>query len=497
MTTTSASAATAPIKHPDRFFIDGEWAVPSGGSFLEVLDSNTEDLYARVAAAEDTDVDRAVSSARRAFDNGSWTSLTHEERASYLRDMARHIETKSDELADIWARESGTVIGFARYGGAHGASVLNYYADLASTYPWEEPMESMVAPFGLLVREPVGVVVAIVPWNSPLPIALYKLAPALVAGCTVLLKAPPEAPGAAYILAEAAEAAGLPRGVLNVLTADRDVSELFVTDHRIDKVAFTGSTAVGRRIASIMGERIGRYTLELGGKSAAVILDDADLDTAARTLANAECMMNGQVCSSLTRLIVTSTRHDEFVERLATYFSQKKVGSSLDETTELGPLAMARQRDRVESYIARGVSEGAQLVSGGGRPEGFDRGYFIEPTVFAKVDNSYAIAQEEIFGPVLSVLPAADEADAIRIANDTIYGLNASVFTADVDRARHVAGQLRSGTVGHNDMRNDFGIAFGGFKQSGIGREGGREGLLPYLEVKTVLLDGVPERYAV
>jgi aldehyde dehydrogenase (NAD+) len=244
-----------------------------------------------------------------------------------------------------------------------------------------------------------------------------------------------------------------------------------------------------------MGERIGRYTLELGGKSAAVILDDADLDTAARTIATAECMMNGQVCSSLTRLIVTRTRHDEFVERLVTYFSEKKVGSSLDETTELGPLAMARQRDRVESYIARGVSEGAQLVSGGGRPAGFDRGYFIEPTVFAKVDSSHVIAQEEIFGPVLCVLPAANEGDAIRIANDTIYGLNASVFTEDVDRAREVAGQLRTGTVGHNDMRNDFGIAFGGFKQSGIGREGGSEGLLPYLEAKTVLLDGVPKRY--
>ena len=373
---------------------------------------------------------------------------------------------------------------------------FDYYADLADTYPFEERAQpSLGGQFGLLVREPVGVVGAIIPWNAPLSLAIYKLAPAFIAGCTAVLKASPEAPGAAYILAECAEAIGLPAGVLNVVTADREVSELLVRDPRIDKIAFTGSTAAGRRIASLCGERIARYTLELGGKSAAVILDDADLTAAAMTIAGSECFLSGQVCSSLTRLVVTRSRHDEFVETLAGIFSQVKVGDPFDNETQMGPLAMARQRDRVESLIATGVPEGARLVTGGGRPKHLDRGYYIEPTVFGNVSNSSTIAREEIFGPVLSVIPADDEKQAVQIANDTIYGLNASVFTADVDRAREVAGQLRSGTVGHNAFRTDFGMAFGGFKQSGIGREGGREGLLPYLETKTVILDGTPAKY--
>lgn len=346
------------------------------------------------------------------------------------------------------------------------------------------------------MREPVGVVGAIIPWNAPLMLTAYKVAPALLAGCTVILKASPEAPGEAYVLAEVAESVGLPAGVLNVVTADREVSELLVRDPRVDKITFTGSTAAGRKIASICGERIARVTLELGGKSAAVILDDMDLGVAASTLAGAECFLSGQVCSSLTRIVVSRSRHDEFVDALASAFSQIRVGDPFDAETQMGPLAMSRQRDRVESYIAKGVADGATLATGGGRPEHLDRGWFIEPTVFGNVDNSSPIAQDEIFGPVLSVIPADDERDAVKIANDTIYGLNASVFTTDVDRAREVAGQLRSGTVGHNNFRTDFGVAFGGFKQSGIGREGGTEGLLPFLETKTVILEGTPSRYA-
>jgi acyl-CoA reductase-like NAD-dependent aldehyde dehydrogenase len=339
------------------------------------------------------------------------------------------------------------------------------------------------------------VVGAIVPWNGPLGLALYKLAPALLTGCTVILKASPEAPGAPYLIAEAAEAVGLPAGVLNVLTADREVSELLVRDPRVDKIAFTGSTVAGRRIATLLGERIGRYSLELGGKSAAIVLDDADLQAAASALAAAECHLAGQVCASLTRVIVPRSRHGEFVESLAAAFSQKVVGSAFDPGTEMGPLATSRQRDRVESYIATGIAEGAKLATGGGRPKHLSRGYFVEPTVFAGVDNSHTIAREEIFGPVLSVIPADGEDEAIRIANDSIYGLNAAVFTPEVDHARQVASRLRVGTVGHNGFHIDFGISFGGFKQSGIGREGGREGLLAYLEAKTLLLDGPPARY--
>ncbi len=237
---------------------------------------------------------------------------------------------------------------------------------------------------------------------------------------------------------------------------------------------------------------IARCTLELGGKSAAVILDDADMNAAAMTLAGAECFLSGQVCASLTRIVVPRQRHDEFADALAAAFSAVQVGDPFDAATQMGPLAMERQRDRVEHYIAKGIEEGATLVTGGGRPKHLKRGYYIEPTVFAGVDNKHVIAQEEIFGPVLSVIPADNDEHAVDIANDTIYGLNAAVFTPDAGRARQVAGRLRSGTVGHNGMRIDFDIAFGGFKQSGIGREGGREGLLPYLESKTVLLDGAP-----
>jgi aldehyde dehydrogenase (NAD+) len=296
-------------------------------------------------------------------------------------------------------------------------------------------------------------------------------------------------------MAEIAEDIELPPGVLNVVTADREVSELLVRDHRVDKIAFTGSTAAGRKIGSICGERIARCTLELGGKSAALILDDADIGAAAAALARAECMMSGQVCSSLTRIVVPRNRHDEFADALAARFSAVQVGDPFDAATQMGPLAMERQRDRVEGYIAKGIEEGATLVTGGGRPKHLRRGYYIEPTVFANVDNKQVIAQEEIFGPVLSVIPADDDSQAIDIANDTIYGLNAAVFTPDVARAREVAAELRSGTVGHNNFRMDLGTAFGGFKQSGIGREGGREGLLPYLETKTVLLDEAPPRY--
>jgi len=341
----------------------------------------------------------------------------------------------------------------------------------------------------------VGVVGAIIPWNAPLGLITYKLAPALLAGCTVVLKCSPEAPGDAYVMAEIAEAIGLPAGVLNVVTADREVSELLVRDPRVDKITFTGSTAAGRRIASICGDRIARCTLELGGKSAALILDDMDLGQAAAALAGAECMLSGQVCSSLTRIVVSRSRHDELVDALAGAFSQVRVGDPFDATTQMGPLVSGRQRERVEGYIAKGVEQGATLATGGGRPKDLDRGFFIEPTVFANVENASVIAQEEIFGPVLSVIPVSDEEQIVATANDTIYGLNASVFTHDVDRARQVAGRLRSGTVGHNAFRTDFTMAFGGFKQSGIGREGGTEGLLPFLETKTVILEGIPADY--
>jgi aldehyde dehydrogenase (NAD+) len=490
---TLASEAGAGPRHADRFFIGGQWIAPASDARIEVIDSATEEVFLSVAEAQAEDIARAVTAAREAFDHGPWPRMTHAERAGYLRAIGEVLAERSAELGQLWSRESGVLYGIARSCGTEEAETFNYYAGFAAAYPFDEAVRLAADPgFGMIVREAVGVVGAIIPWNAALTVLSYKIAPALLAGCTVVLKSSPEAPGEAYVVAEAAEAAGLPPGVLNIVTADREVSELLVRDPRVDMITFTGSTAAGRRIASICGERIARCTLELGGKSAAVVLDDMDLDVAAQTLANAECFLSGQVCSSLTRIVVPRGRHDAMVEALAGWFSQVRVGDPFDERTEMGPLVASRQRDRVESYIAKGIADGATLATGGGRPRGLDRGYYVEPTVFGNVDNSSVIAQEEIFGPVLSVIPAADEEDAIAVANDTIYGLNAAVFTQDVERARKVARQLRSGSVGHNGSRFDITLAGGGFKQSGIGREGGPDGLLPFLETKTVILDRPP-----
>jgi betaine-aldehyde dehydrogenase len=309
----------------------------------------------------------------------------------------------------------------------------------------------------------------------------------------VILKASPEAPASALLVAEIAEAIGLPKGVLNVVTADRAVSELLVRNPQVDKITFTGSSAAGKTIASICGERIARCTLELGGKSAAVVLDDYDLESVAQSISGSARVMTGQVCSSLTRIVVGRDRHDELVDALAGEFAKIKVGDPYSETTDMGPLAMRRQLERVERYIEAGLAEGAKLCGGGSRPRDINRGFFIEPTVFGNVDNSSTIAREEIFGPVISVIAADSEEQAVEIANDTVFGLNASVFTNDPDRAYHVMRELRAGTVGHNGARGDFSIAFGGFKQSGIGREGGVEGLLPFLETKTMIMDAEPQ----
>jgi aldehyde dehydrogenase (NAD+) len=490
-----ASQAAASLRHADSFFIGGEWVKPSSDAEINVIDSTTEEVFFSVAEAQADDISRAVGAARAAFDQGPWASLSHAERAGYLRAIAAGLRERATDLSQVWPREAGALYSIATGAAEGAAQTWEYYAGLADTYPFEELATPSIGEFGLIVREPVGVVGAIIPWNGPLGLISYKLAPALLAGCTVVLKNSPEAPAEGYVLAEIAESIGLPPGVINVVTADRAVSELLVRDPRVDKITFTGSTAAGRRIASICGERIARVTLELGGKSAAVILDDVDIATTAATLAGAECMLSGQVCSSLTRIVVTRSRHDEMLEALASAFGAKRAGDPFNSTSDLGPLVAERQVDRVLGYIEKGKAEGATLAAGGGRPKDLDKGYYIEPTVFGNVPNSATIAQEEIFGPVLSVIPADNEAQAIQIANDTIYGLNSSVFTNDVDRARDVARQLRAGTVGHNAFRTDFGMAFGGFKQSGLGREGGVEGLHPFLETKTVILDGPPERY--
>ena len=493
MTDTTLPALAA---HWDRFFIGGAWVAPTGDTKIRVITPSTEELFMTVAEAREADVEHAVSAARTAFDHGPWPRMSHAERAAYLQAISGRIVERWPQLADIWTSEMGIVRSLSGVFGPVVSGLYDYYAALAKTYDFEE---HRALPFGggagLLVREPVGVVAAIIPWNAPPILTAQKVAPALLAGCTLVLKASPEAPGTAYVLAEIMQEVGLPAGVFNFITADREVSEHLVRHPLIDKVTFTGSVVAGKKIASICGERIARCTLELGGKSAAVIFDDYDLGAAAQTLADATQTMTGQVCAALTRVVVSRKRHDKLVEAMGAAFSSIRVGDPFDESTGMGPLAMSRQRDRVEGYISKGISDGATLATGGVRPPHLNRGFFIEPTVFANVRNDMSIAREEIFGPVVSVIPADNEAHAIEIANDTAFGLNASVFTNDVDRAYRAARQLRSGTVGQNGLKADLTIGFGGFKQSGIGREGGLEGLLPYLETKTIVLDHEPAHW--
>jgi acyl-CoA reductase-like NAD-dependent aldehyde dehydrogenase len=488
-------ARQANIKHPRQLFIGGRWINPATTAQIEVLDSSAGEVFARVAEAAETDVARAVEAARQAFDEGPWPRMSVQQRAGYLQAIAAELNGCIEDRALALTCESGAVASIAQMLVHVESGIYAEHAALADRFQVEErrPTSPFSARAGLLVREPVGVVAAIVPWNMAGSSIAAKAAPALLTGCTLVVKAAPEAPVSGYILAEICERIGLPPGVLNVVTAGRDVSEALVRHPGVDMVAFTGSTAAGKRIASLCGERIARYHFELGGKSPAVILDDFDLAVAAERLAQSARLLTGQVCASLTRFIVTEKRHDDFVEALVASFGATRVGDPFDPSTEMGPLAMRRQRERVEGYIAKGKSGGAKLATGGGRPPHLDRGWFIEPTIFADVDRQAAIAREEIFGPVLCVIPAKDEDEAVRIANDTNYGLNASVFTNDIERAYRISRTLRSGTVGHNAMRSDPGIGFGGFKQSGVGREGGGlDGLSAYIERKTVLLEAFP-----
>lgn len=485
------------IENSDKFYIDGKWVSPSSSATFSVVTPSTEEVFARVAEAFEPDIEQAVTAARTAFDHGPWTTMSHAERAVYIKAIGDILMARSSAVAHDWSSEMGIILPAAQGVSAWAAGIYHYYASLADSFEFEKPMPQQSGNFGVLVREPVGVVAAIIPWNAPPLLVAYKVAPALLAGCTIVLKASPEAPSAAYAVAAAAHEAGLPPGVLNVLTADRAASEMLVRNHEVDKVTFTGSSVAGKRIASICGERIARCTLELGGKSAAVVLDDADLDVVADAMMGAAALMTGQVCAALTRVVVTRKRHDALVDAIAARLAGIVVGDPLTQGTQMGPLAMRRQRDRVESYIASGQAEGAQLICGGGRPSHLDRGFYVEPTLFADVSNSMTIAREEIFGPVLSVIPADDEDALVAIANDSDFGLSGSIFTPDADRAYRFARRLRTGTVGQNgDSLDFFNIAFGGFKQSGIGREGGVEGLMPFLETKSVVLKSVPARFA-
>ncbi len=473
----------------DRLYIGGDWIEPAGSDVLTVRNPATGDVVGTTPEGTAADMDRAVEAARSALTTGDWVDMPAADRAAIMRRLHELVVERSDALANLITAEVGTPLLFSHFGqvGAAGM-VLDYFTNLTAEYAFEEVRPDMLGP-ALVRKEPVGVVGGIVPWNVPLFITMLKFAPTLASGSAMVLKPAPETPLDAFVLAELAHEAGLPAGVLNVVPAGREAGEHLVSHPGVDKISFTGSTAAGRKIGAICGEQLKRCTLELGGKSAAILLDDADMATVIPELVpNYSMMNNGQACVAQTRVLAPRSRYDEVVDTITTVVSEMKVGDPSDFETAVGPLIAERQRERVEGYIAIGRDEGARMTTGGGRPDGLDDGFFVDPTVFVDVDNKMRIAQEEIFGPVVVVIPYEDRADAIAIANDSDYGLSGSVWCADVADGIDVARSVRTGTYAVNGYGMAWSAPFGGYKQSGVGRELGPEGLEEYLEMKTINL---------
>jgi aldehyde dehydrogenase (NAD+) len=481
----TAKIAAQP-KAPEKFFIGGKWVEPLSNRKLDVISPVTEERILSYPEASQADMDRAVAAAREAFDSGPWPRMAPSERAPYLRKVADLLAQRLDDIAYSWTLQVGAPIMLTKKLVGQNPTLFNYYADLAETYPFVDERKRDDGGKVKVVKEPVGVCAAITPWNAPLVLLSYKVAAGLAAGCTIVSKPSPETPLEAYILAECIEKAGLPAGIFNLVPAGRESGDYLVRHQGIDKVAFTGSTAAGKHIAAVCAERLARVSLELGGKSAAILLDDADFKAALPPLMVYTMPITGQVCFSLTRILVPEARKQEFLDLYVGAVSNIKVGDPFDPNTQMGPLTMARQLDRVQGYIAAGRSEGARLACGGGRPRHLHKGYYVEPTVFVDVKPDMKIFQEEIFGPVVSVITYTDEDDAIRKANDSTYGLSGAVFTASPDRGYAIARRMRTGSVTVNGMIVDPKHPFGGFKQSGMGREGGPEGLDNYIETKTI-----------
>ncbi|MDQ1697907.1 MAG: aldehyde dehydrogenase [Frankiaceae bacterium] len=475
-----------------QLFVGGRWSDASDGARFDVVDPTTEHVLADVAQATPEDVERAVLAARAAFDEGPWPRLAVAERQEVLRRFVSELERRTTDLVDTVVAEAGCTIQLARAAqvGAPLAHLRDVVERVLPTFPFSRPQPPTFGigmGQGVVVREPVGVVSAITPFNWPVFVNLAKVGPALAAGCTVVLRPSPYTPLSALLLGEAAERAGVPAGVLNIVTGGVEAAALLTTHPAVDMVSFTGSETVGKQVMAQAAGGVKKTILELGGKSANIVLDDADLERAAPFAVTSFTRHAGQGCACLTRILVHESRHDELVARMRDVLAALKVGEPSDPATDMGPLISAAQRDRVERYVGIGREEGATIAFGGGRPP-FERGYFVEPTLFVDVKNSMRIAQEEIFGPVGVVIPFVDEDDAVVQANDSAYGLSGAVWSKDPARAYGIAARLRTGTVHMNGVGggvNPHG-PFGGYKLSGIGREFGEAAFDEYLETKTV-----------
>lgn len=472
-----------------QLYIGGAWVTPGTTDTIEVISPHTEQPVARVPAPGHAEVDRAVAAARTAFDEGPWPRLDPSERIAVVRELAEHFRPRQEELAQLITTEMGAPITFSR--SAHArlpGAMIGAFADVAAKHPWHETRSGAFGGAVEVYREPVGVVAAIIPWNMPMFLTVAKLVPALLAGCTIVLKPSPETALDAYFMADLLERLALPPGVVSILPGDREVGRYLVAHPGVDKVSFTGSTEAGREVAAACGSALRRVGLELGGKSAAVVLDDADPETVATGIAVAGLMNSGQACVAQTRILLPRSRYHDYVDALAGMVENLAVGDPFDPATRIGPMVTERQQLRVSGYIEQGRREGARpLVGGIGFPDGLDRGWYVRPTLFVDVDNGMRIAQEEIFGPVLGAIAYDDEDDAVRLADATEYGLSGSVWTADIERGRTVARRIRSGTLGINQAYSmDPAAPFGGVKASGIGREFGPEGLDGFLDTKSV-----------
>ena len=480
----------------DLLFIGGEWVRPLGNGRISVIAASTEDRIGSVPYGTNADIDVAVAAARVAFDDPSgWSSWPVDERAQALERLAVALESRGEETARRVSMQNGMPISLALATEAvFPATLARYYAGIIREFPLEEDRPGLRRATIHISRKPVGVVGAIVPWNFPQCLTMFKLAPLLAAGCTVVIKPSPETVLDSLLLADATQEAGLPSGVVNIVPAGHEVGAYLVGHPQVDKIAFTGSTAAGRSIAGRCGELLRPVTLELGGKSAAIVLEDADLSEAASALFEATLLNNGQTCYLSTRVLAPRARYDEILTVFADLANALHVGDSLDPATQIGPLASAHQRERVESYIEKGRAEGARIIAGGGRPEAMTRGWFVQPTVFADVDNNQTIAREEIFGPVLSIIPYDGDDDAVAIANDSEYGLAGTVWTSDPLHGAAVAKRVQTGSIAINHFRLDAAAPFGGFKASGLGLELGPEGLASYLQLQSTFMVPPPKQ---
>lgn len=473
----------------DKLFIDGQWSAPDSGGPVDVISPHSGVPIGAVAMAGAADVDRAVRAARRAFDDGPWPRMQPSERIEAINRLAELYSENRKAMAQLITAEIGAPISFAKRAQV-GIPMMMFsaFGDLAAKYDWQESRPGLYGTDIRINKQPVGVVAAVVPWNMPQFLTITKMVPALLAGCCVVLKPSPESVLDAQFLAELVEQADLPPGVFNVVPGDRDIGGALVKHPGVDKVSFTGSTAAGRQVAMACAEGLKQVSLELGGKSAAIVLDDADPALVAPAIQAASLANSGQVCNALSRILVPANRQQEFVDALAAGMAAMSVGDPGDPETQLGPLVAQRQQARVRGYIEQGTGEGARLVVGGAEmPDGVDTGWYVKPTLFSDATNDMRIAREEIFGPVLTVIPYDTDDAAVRIANDSEYGLAGSVFTSDTERGHAIAGRVRSGTFGVNQgYIMDPAAPFGGVKQSGYGRELGREGLESYLVSQSV-----------